>query len=155
MSQSTPAQDNAQVVLATYGTYAQAQRAVDFLSDEKFPVQHLRIIGTDLRMIETITGRLTWARAAAGSAVAGMWFGLFITLLIGLFAGGPSQWAQLVIGGVAYGALFGLVFGVVSYAASGGRRDFISTSQTVATAYEVTCTSMRSDEAAIILNRLP
>jgi hypothetical protein len=76
-------------------------------------------------------------------------------LLIGLFAGGPSQWAQLVIGGVAYGALFGLVFGVVSYATSGGRRDFMSTSQTVATAYEVTCTSTRSDEAAIILNRLP
>jgi hypothetical protein len=56
---------------------------------------------------------------------------------------------------VAYGALFGLVFGVVSYATSGGSRDFMSTSQTVATAYEVTCTSTRSDEAAIILNRLP
>ena len=151
---STPADDSTQTVLATYGDYAHAQRAVDFLSDEKFAVEHLRIIGTDLRMVETVTGRLNWARAAFGSALAGMWFGLFIMLLIGLFANGSTQWIRLVFAGVFYGGLFGLIFGIVSYAITGGRRDFTSASQIVATAYEVTCTSTRADEAAVILNRL-
>ena len=112
---STPASENTQTVLATYGTYGQAQRAVDFLSDEKFAVQHLRIIGTDLRMVETVTGRLSWARAAFGTALAGMWFGLFIMLLIGLFTDSSTEWVRLVVGGVLYGGLFGLIFGIVSY----------------------------------------
>lgn len=151
---STPASESTQTVLATYGTYGQAQRAVDFLSDEKFEVQHLRIIGTDLRMVETVTGRLNWARAAFGTALAGMWFGLFIMLLIGLFTNSSTEWVRLVLGGVLYGGLFGLIFGIVSYAVTGGRRDFTSASQIVATSYEVTCMSTRADEAAVILNRL-
>lgn len=154
-SVSTPASDSTQTVLATYPRYDQAQRAVDFLSDEKFAVQHLRIIGTDLRMFETVTGRLSWARAAFGTALAGMWFGLFIMLLIGLFTDSSTEWLRLVLGGVLYGGLFGLIFGIVSYALTGGRRDFTSASQIVATSYEVTCTSTRADEAAVILNRLP
>src|SRR5262245_33571696 len=52
------------VTVATYETYAEAQRAVDYLSDNGFPVQHTAIIGTDLRLVETVTGRLTIARAA-------------------------------------------------------------------------------------------
>ena len=30
-----------------YNTYADAQKAVDYLSDEKFPVQNLAIVGTE------------------------------------------------------------------------------------------------------------
>src|SRR5690349_24124510 len=41
--------------LAVYDDYAAAQKAVDFLSDEKFPVEHLMIVGTDLKRIERIT----------------------------------------------------------------------------------------------------
>ena len=49
----------ATVTSATYDTYAEAQRAVDYLSDNKFPVEHTAIIGTDLRLVENVTGRLT------------------------------------------------------------------------------------------------
>ncbi len=55
----------------SYPTYEGAQRAVDFLSDSKFPVERTAIIGSDLRMVETVLGRLTRGRAAlagAGSA---------------------------------------------------------------------------------------
>lgn len=42
--------------VASFATYAEAQHAVDMLSDEGFPVEHLAIVGTDLRQVETITG---------------------------------------------------------------------------------------------------
>ncbi len=45
--------------LAVYDDYAAAQKAVDFLADNKFPVEQCMIVGTDLKRIERITGRLT------------------------------------------------------------------------------------------------
>ena len=61
--------------LAVYDTYEQAQRAVDHLSDEAFPVENLLIVGTDLKRVERVTGRLTWGRVAAAGAITGLWFG--------------------------------------------------------------------------------
>ena len=52
--------------LAVYDDYAAAQKAVDHLSDNKFPVEQLMIVGTDLKRIERITGRLTNGRVALG-----------------------------------------------------------------------------------------
>lgn len=45
--------------IARYGTYLEAQRAVDFLSDNHFPVQFVTIVGSGLRMVERVTGRLS------------------------------------------------------------------------------------------------
>ena len=53
------------VVVATYPDYAAAQQAVDYLSDNKFPVEQTAIVGTDLRLVENVLGRLTTGRAAS------------------------------------------------------------------------------------------
>ena len=42
-------------VIASYGDYRQAQQAVDFLADEKFPVEHVTIVGSGLKLVETVT----------------------------------------------------------------------------------------------------
>src|SRR5215510_6341987 len=65
---------------ATFPDYASAQRAVDFLSDEKFPVERTAIVGTNLRLVENVLGRMTTGRAAIAGAASGAWFGLFIGL---------------------------------------------------------------------------
>ena len=57
--------------LAVYDDYAAAQKAVDFLSDKEFPVQNCMIVGTDLKRVERITGRLTTGRVALGGAALG------------------------------------------------------------------------------------
>lgn len=72
-------------VVASYRTYPDAQRAADRLSDAEFPVAHVRIVGHDLELIETITGRMTNARSAAAGAASSAWFGVFIGLLVCLF----------------------------------------------------------------------
>ena len=59
------------VQVGSYDGYEQAQAAVDYLSDEKFAVENVTIIGSDLRMIEKVTGRLTMGRALAAGAAGG------------------------------------------------------------------------------------
>jgi heat induced stress protein YflT len=63
--------------VASYPSYEEAQAAVDRLSDERFPVENLDIVGSGLRLVERVTGRLTNARAAAAGAASSAWFGLF------------------------------------------------------------------------------
>jgi hypothetical protein len=56
--------------VARFDGYGSAQRAVDRLSDDGFPVEQLDIVGSDLQMVERVTGRLTkWRAAAAGTVV--------------------------------------------------------------------------------------
>ena len=39
-----------------YSSYADAQKAVDFLADQKFEVHNLAIVGTDLKSVERVLG---------------------------------------------------------------------------------------------------
>jgi hypothetical protein len=142
------------VQVGSYENYQQAQRAVDFLSDEKFPVENVTIIGSDLRMIERVTGRLNWGRAIAAGAASGAWFGLFVGLLLGIFAVNGSTWLGSVIAGLLIGLVFGAVFGAVGYAATRGQRDFTSTSQVVASRYDVMCNPQFAEQARAALARL-
>lgn len=124
-------------LVAAYGTYLEAQRAVDHLSDKEFPVQNVTIVGTDLRMVERVTGRLTYSRVAVAGLLSGAWFGLFVGLLLSLFS---SDGAFLpILPAMAIGAAFGILFSIISYALTGGRRDFTSTSQIVAGSYSLLC----------------
>ncbi|WP_425954918.1 general stress protein [Xylanimonas sp. McL0601] len=140
--------------VAAYPTYLEAQQAVDFLSDHKFPVQGVTIVGTDLKMVERVTGRLTYGRVAIAGAGSGAWFGLFVGLLLSLFGGGGVANGVVFIG-IALGAGFGLLFSVLSYALTGGRRDFTSQSQIVATTYAILCASESSGEARSLLLQSP
>jgi hypothetical protein len=141
-------------LVASYKTYAEAQRAVDFLSDNKFPVENVGIVGSDLKMAETVLGRLTWGRAAAGGLASGAWFGVFVGLLLGLFAKSGTGSFGLILFGLFFGAVFGGVFGLVGYGLTGGRRDFTSRSQIVATNYDVVCSWPKLEEAKAVLARL-
>jgi hypothetical protein len=139
--------------IGTYDTYVEAQRAVDYLSDQKFPVEHTTIVGNNLRQVEKITGRLTWARALTAGMASGAWFGLFVGLLLGIFAPAGS-WVPAVLTGVVLGALFGSVFGAIGYAQLGGRRDFTSRTSVVATTYDVLCDPHHAEEARNHLAKL-
>lgn len=139
--------------VATYRTYAEAQRAVDHLADQAFPVRLVTIVGTDLRMVERITGRLTYARVALAGAASGAWFGLFVGLLLGLFSTGGVL--PVLLPALLIGAAFGLLFGVVSYGATGGKRDFTSASQVVASSYAVLCQGPEAARARALLAELP
>lgn len=122
--------------LGVFDDYADAQKAVDYLSDEQFPVQNCLIVGTELKQVERVTGRLTTGRVAIAGAASGAWLGLLIGLLLGIFAENDSYLAT-VLGGVVLGVVFGIVWSLFGYWATRGQRDFSSVQKVVATRYEV------------------
>ena len=60
-------QQNRRHVVRSCASHREAQRAVDALSDNGFPVERLSIVADDLRFVEDITGR----RNSAAAAVTG------------------------------------------------------------------------------------
>ena len=140
--------------IAAYPTYLEAQAAVDHLSDKAFAVQNVTIVGTDLRMVERVTGRLTYSRVALAGLASGAWFGLFVGLLLSLFSGSETA-ALPIFPAIAIGAAFGILFSVISYSLTGGKRDFTSSSQIVASSYALLCASEHAHKARGLLAELP
>ncbi|MBC9226412.1 hypothetical protein GL325_08770 [Aeromicrobium sp. 636] len=122
--------------LGVYDDYATAQKAVDHLSDQEFPVENVLIVGTDLKQLERVTGRLTWGRVILSGVAGGAWFGLLIGLLLGIFAA-EGQWLQAVLTGVILGVVWGAVIAIVGYAMSRGQRDFSSVKTILPSKYEL------------------
>ena len=145
----------ARTTVATYDTYREAERAVDFLSDKGFPVQRAAIVGTGLRTVEQIAGRLTTGRAALIGATQGAMIGLLFALLFGIFLTADSAFFGVLLYGLVVGALFGALFGAIAKAMQGGRRDFASVQGMTADKYEVQVDHEVSAEAKQLLAELP
>lgn len=149
---SVPPVPGASAVLAEFGDYVQAQRLVDRLSDEKFPVEHVRIVGLGITSVEQVTGRMTKGKAALAGAAGGAWLGLLIGLLLGLFAPG-IVWLSVLLSSVLMAAAWGAVFGFIAHWGTGGRRDFKSVKSFEAERYAVMVDAEYFGEAAAIANR--
>jgi hypothetical protein len=153
MEEGTGAGLAAKTTVATYGSYAEAERAVDFLSDQGFPVERVAIVGTGLKSVEQVAGRLTTGRAALQGAAQGAMLGLLFGLLFGLFFEGPAFFG-VVLYGLLAGALFGAVLAALAQAAQGGRRDFASIRGMQADRYEIQVEHEASARAKQLLAEL-
>ena len=137
--------------VARFDDYESAQQAVDRLSDDGFPVENLDIVGSELRLVERVTGA-TRGRAAGAGALSGLWAGLLFGILIGLFTSGHSFLAVAATG-AALGAAWGAAFGYVAHASTKGRRDFSSVRQLVATHYDLIARGGTVDRAQVHAQR--
>ena len=139
--------------VASYQTYAQARAAVDFLSDSGFDVSLITIVGTDLHLVERVTGRMTIARASMSGASSGALWGALAGMLMsaGQNAGGTGAW---VVGGIVVGALTGMALSALAFLIRGRSRDLVSSQQVVALRYAVLA-SADIDRAYQILQRTP
>jgi hypothetical protein len=134
------------VVLGTYGSHDAAQHAVDVLAEHKFPVEHVTIVGTGLKLEERVLGRWTLGRALITGASTGGWIGLLIGLVFWIV----TPWAVgAVISAILLGILFGAVFAAVAYALQ--RRAFMSEPAVVADRYDVMVDAEFAGEARRLL----
>ena len=102
-----------------YDTHEQAQEAVQALSREGFPMDHVSIIGKELEAEEKVNGYYTWKDPAkSGAGIGAFWGALFgIMVGVGFFSlpgvGGifvAGSLASALLGGME-GALFGTMAG--------------------------------------------
>lgn len=145
---------NSRERVASFRTYPEAERAVDRLSDNGFPVEALSIAARDLRYVETVTGRRGYASAALQSLVPGAMVGALFGFVLGAFS-----WIDPLVSGLALatygfllGALLGLGAGLVGHWMSVGRRDFSSVGSVEAGTYELFCDREYADRALVELH---
>lgn len=134
--------------LGVYSTYQEVQAVVDTLADNHFPVQSTLIVGTDLKLMERVTGRKTWGRVIGQGVLSGLWMGLFLGLLLMFIT--PSN-VLVVLTSVLLGIVFFTVWSVIGYAMSGGKRDFTSMVATIPMQYELLVEHKHADQARRLL----
>lgn len=156
MEQPAPGGESPRRVVASYGSYEEAQRAVDFLSDERFSVERVSIVAEDLRFVEQVTGRVGYGKAALQGAGSGAVVGILIGFVFGLFGVINPLVSALILAlyGLVFGAIVGAIIGLISHALSGGQRDFSSVGGMQAGRYNVTADEEVAEEARRKLGEL-
>lgn len=125
-------------LLGRYRSYEDAQKVVDHLTAaEDFDVKALTIVGNDLRSVEHIRTRLTYPRVALGGAAQGAMFGAFIGLILYLFS--PEASLYNFAFSVVLGMAIWMIIGVIGFGMRKGKREYASSSQLVATTFDVVC----------------
>jgi hypothetical protein len=140
-------------VVASYTTYRDAERAVDHLADNKFPVEHVAIVGRDLALVEQVTGRFGWGDAILRGALSGALVGALVGWLLFAFDWVTPIVARgwLIVDGLWVGTLAGIAFGLIVHAVTGGRRDFTSVPTMAAAHYDVLVDEELAAEAERLL----
>jgi hypothetical protein len=137
-----------------YNSYEDAQKAVDYLADNKFEVQNLAIVGTELKQIERVLGRRNWGTVIGQGVQSGITTGLLVSIVLILFFP-PRNFLALLLVALGIGILLGIGFQALGYAMSRGKRDFTSITQVVATKYEVLCEHKVAAKAREMLQQMP
>jgi hypothetical protein len=147
------ASNEQQIVLGSYDSYADAERAVDALADRGFPVDHVSIAARDVVVVEQVVGRMTAVKAALYGASVGGLLGLTVGILFGFL-----DWLEpitsafnLGLWGLGLGVGLGALVGLVDHWAHHGTRDFESVSRLEAGSYDVVTDATYAEQASRIL----
>lgn len=138
-------------VLGTYSSYEQARQVVDRLAEQEFDIKQVSIVGTDLRMVERVRGKLTYASVALRSGLQGAIFGALLGMLLSLID--PSQAGFQILTTAAIGAAVWIIMGVIGMSVRKKRGGgFDSIQQLVPTSFDVVCAFEVANRAQQILS---
>ena len=122
--------------LATFDAYASAQKLVNSLVSDGVPFRSLSIVGTDVNLVERVTGKIGYGRAALSSAMSGSWLGVLAGLVFVIVS--PADVITPIVAGGIIGAGIGMVVGMVLFTLAGSnRRSYRSMQQIIAKSYRV------------------
>jgi hypothetical protein len=134
--------------IATTDSYAAAEAVVDRLADDGFPVEHVTIVGSDLRFVEQVIGHVNAWKAALSGTGSGLMLGLLLGLLFGIwFAHDGTSLLAILVYWAGFGALIGALVALLGYALSGGRRNFASITGMQAQRFDVLVDEAFADDA--------
>ena len=123
-------------MIADFTQYDEAVAYVEKLVVNNFPAGFIAIVGTDLRTVERVRGKLSYARVALNGAITGSWMGLIFSFLFGT-AENTAGIGSPMAANIFIGAGLGMLFNIVRFAMSRKKRQFVSQSSVVALKYQV------------------
>ena len=123
-------------ILATFPAYPEAQDLVNSLVTKGVPATALSIVGADVTLVERVTGKIGYGRAALSSAMSGSWLGILAGLAYVIFS--PTDVITPIVGGLFVGAGLGMVVGMLLFTFQRGpKRLYRSMQQVIAQSYRV------------------
>jgi hypothetical protein len=137
-------------VIADFTQYPEAVAFVEKLVRNNFPAGFIAIVGSDLRSVERVRGRMSYARVALSGAITGSWMGLIYAFLFGpvIDTSNLGSTANGALGSsIVIGAGIGMLFNVVRFSLSRNKRGFLSQSSMVAAKYQVQVPSSMISQA--------
>jgi hypothetical protein len=139
--------------VATFPDHTGAEQAVDMLIARGFPVEDVAIEGTALRIVERITGVVTYNAAIGGGVLAGAPAGLALGIAFGLLdlLDPTSSTVVQLAWAAILGGIIGAALGCTRRWLQEGRHDFTSQVEVIAGRYELLCAPDRADDAISIL----
>jgi hypothetical protein len=123
-------------IVGEFTNYGDAVDLVDRIVAGGFAANLVAIVGSDLKSVERIRGRITYGRMAMNGALNGAWLGLFVGLIFAS-ATSASTFTNDVVAAAVLGAGLGMIWGVARMSMRGARRQFISGSVIIAASYQV------------------
>jgi hypothetical protein len=142
-------------VVGSFGTYDEAQRAVDFLADRGVPVREVQILSADLCLaVERWTAFAAYGRPLVDAAVFGAVTGAMVGAALGIIAqtAPPTPWVMVALAGLALGAMSGTLVRLVTRMLS--RRARTPLRRLRADRYEVIVSASHADAARPIVNEM-
>jgi hypothetical protein len=127
-------------VIADFAQYVDAVAYVEKLIANNFPAGLIAIVGSDLRSVERVRGRMSYARVAINGAITGSWLGLIFGFLFGptIDTANITSSANGGLGSsIVIGAGIGMLFQVVRFSLTLNKRGFLSQSSFVAAKYQI------------------
>lgn len=128
-------------MVAEFKQYDEAVSFVETLIKNDFPAGLIAIVGSDLRSVERVRGKLNYGRVAISGLTTGAWIGLIVGVLLGGASGttDPSQAGavQSVWSSALIGAGIGMLINVIRFSLAKRKRGFISQSSMVASKYQI------------------
>ena len=123
-------------VVAEFSNYGDAVLLVDRIVGGGFAANLIAIVGSNLKTVERVRGRITYGRVAMRGALNGAWLG---TLLGVIFASAttPAAMTNSVVAAAVLGAGVGMILGVLRLSMRGPNRQFFSSSVVIAETYQV------------------
>jgi hypothetical protein len=137
-------------VLGEFTEYEKAQELVNTLVSGGVTPSAVSIVGDDLALVERVTQRLGYGRAAVQFALNGSWLGLIAGLAFVVFA--PDDVVTPIFAGLLIGGGAGMVVGMLMFTfAKGPKRSYRSVQQVVASQYRVVVSSSAHADALAVV----
>lgn len=121
--------------VASFSDYEKAQKAVASLLEADIPPRDIAIVGSGLRSVERITGKLGYVTAARSGLINGLLLGFAAAAMTAIF--NPASPPQVYFGTVLVCMALGMALAFMSYLIMRKRRSFASVMAVVSEHYDV------------------